>query len=159
MPVLRDPLREQLVRLLDWEEAHATFDKAVAGLPLKLQGAVPPGFEHSAWQLLEHLRIAQADIYDFCVNPKYRHTMKWPDDYWPKRPTPPDGRAWRASVGACRSDRKKMQALARDPAIDLFAAIPHGDGQTYLREILLVADHGSYHVGQIVLVRKALGSW
>jgi hypothetical protein len=159
MPVLRDPLREQLARFLDWEEAHATFDKAVASLPLKLQGAVPPGFDHSAWQLLEHLRLGQADIYDFCVNPKYRHTMKWPDDYWPKKPAPPDGRAWRASVAAYRSDRKKMQALARDPAIDLFAEIPHGDGQTYLREILLVADHGSYHVGQIVLLRKALASW
>ena len=152
-------LRAQLKKILEWEDAHASVDHAIDGIPAAVRGKVPAGAAHSAWQLLEHLRIAQADIYDFCVNPKYRHTMKWPDDYWPKRPTPPDGRAWRTSVGACRSDRKKMQARARDPAIDLFAAIPHGDGQTYLREILLVADHGSYHVGQIVLVRKALGSW
>jgi hypothetical protein len=158
MPESKDPLREQLARFLDWEEAHATFDKAVANLPLNLQGAVPPGFEHSAWQLLEHLRIAQADIYDFCVNPKYRH-QKWPDDYWPKKPAPPDGRAWRGSVASYRADRKKMQALARDPKIDLFARIPHGSGQTYIREILLVVDHAAYHIGQIVMVRKALGSW
>ncbi len=158
MAMSRDPLREQLARFLDWEEAHASFDKAVAALPLKAQGAVPPGFEHSAWQLLEHLRIAQADIYDFCVNPKYRH-RKWPDDYWPKVPAPPDGRAWRASVAAYRADRKKLQALARDAAIDLFAGIPHGEGQTYIREILLVVDHASYHIGQIVAVRRALGEW
>jgi hypothetical protein len=158
MPESREPLREQLATFVDWEEAHATFDKAVVDLPLELQGAVPPGFEHSAWQLLEHLRIAQADIYDFCVNPQYRH-MTWPDDYWPKAPAPPDDGAWLASVVAYRADREKLQALVRDPAIDLFAVIPHGDGQTYIREVLLVVDHASYHVGQIVLVRKALGSW
>jgi hypothetical protein len=158
MPVSRDPLREQLARFLDWEEAHVSFDKAVAGVPVKGQGTVPPGFEHSTWQLLEHLRIAQADIYDFCVNRKYRH-KKWPDDYWPKAPAPPDGRAWRASVASYRADRKKFQALARDASIDLFAAIPHGDGQTYIREILLAVDHASYHVGQIIAVRRALGLW
>ena len=154
----RDPLREQLARFLDWEEAHVSFDKAVAGVPVKAQGIRPPGFDHSAWELLEHLRLGQADIYDFCVNRAYRH-KKWPEDYWPKVPAPRDARVWRASVAAYRNDRKKFQALARDPAIDLFAAIPHGDGQTYIREILLAVDHASYHVGQIVAVRRALGLW
>jgi hypothetical protein len=153
-----DPLREQLAHLLEWKESHAGFDKAVDGVPFELQGRVPAGFQHSAWQLLEHLRIAQEDILDFSVNANYGH-KKWPDDYWPRDPAPPDAQAWDRSVAACRADRAKMQALARDPKIDLFGRIPHGDGQTYIREILLVADHASYHVGQIVLVRRALGNW
>ena len=153
-----DPLREQLAQLLDWKEAHAGFDKAVDGLPLDLQGQVPPGFEHSAWQLLEHLRIAQADILDFSVNAGYTH-LKWPDAYWPVDPAPPGPQAWAQSVTAYRADRDAFKALARDPAIDLFAKIPHGDGQTYIREILLVVDHGAYHVGQLVSLRRVLGHW
>jgi uncharacterized damage-inducible protein DinB len=153
-----DPLREQLAHLLEWKEAHAGFDKAVDGMPFELQGKVPASLEHSAWQLLEHIRLAQEDILDFTVNANYAH-KQWPDDYWPRNPAPPDASAWERSVAACRAGRAKMQALTRDPKIDLFAKIPHGDGQTYIREILLVADHGSYHVGQIVLVRRALGHW
>jgi hypothetical protein len=130
----------------------------VAGVPFALQGKVPAGFEHSAWQQLEHLRLAQADILDFSVNPGYAH-KKWPDDYWPADPAPPDAHAWNRSVAAYRTDRERMQALARDTAVDLFARIPHGDGQTYIREILLVVDHGAYHVGQLVQLRKALGCW
>ena len=155
---MADPLREQLARLLEWKEAHAGFDKSVAGVPFELQGQIPAGFEHSAWQLLEHLCIAQADIIDFCVNANYAH-MKWPDDYWPKDPAPPDAGAWDRSVAACKADRERMQALARDSSIDLFAKIPHGEGQTYIREILLVADHASYHIGQLVLLRRALRNW
>ena len=153
-----DPLREQLAALLEWKEAHAGFDRAVAGMPFDRQGTVPPGFDHSAWQLLEHIRLAQADILDFCVNASYEEKT-WPDDYWPRDAAPPDAQAWERSVAACRGDRARMQRLARDPAIDLFARIPHGSGQTYIREILLVVDHGSYHVGQLVSVRKALGAW
>jgi hypothetical protein len=155
---MSDPLREQLAHLLEWKEAHAGFDKAVEGLPFALQGKVPAGFEHSAWQQLEHLRIALEDIYDFCVNANYAH-KKWPDDYWPKNPAPPDKDAWDRSVTACKADREKMKALALDAKIELTAKIPHGEGQTYLREILLVADHASYHVGQLVQIRKALGAW
>lgn len=155
---MSDPLREQLARLLDWKEAHAGFDNAVADVPFALQGKVPDGFEHSAWQLLEHLRIAQEDILDFCVNANYVH-KKWPDDYWPVDPAPPDDKAWSRSVKAYRADRDQVKALARDPKIDLFARIPHGDKQTYIREILLIADHGSYHVGQLVQLRRALGNW
>ena len=156
-----DPLRSYLVRLLDWHEAHVTFDKAVEGIPRELQGKTPPGSPFSLWQLLEHLRIAQHDILAFCVDPAYNDThkdVKWPDDYWPKTPAPPNASAWDESVAQYARDREAMKAVARDTP-DLFAKIPHGTGQTYLREVLLVADHGAYHVGQIVLVRRLLGAW
>jgi uncharacterized damage-inducible protein DinB len=151
-------LRAQLAAFLDWREAHADFDAAVADVPAGRRGAVPPGVPHSLWQLLEHLRIAQHDILDFCINAQYRE-MKWPDDYWPADAAPPSAAAWDASVSAYRTDREAMQALARDPAIDPFGTIPHGSGQTYIREILLVADHASYHIGQMVFVRRLLGIW
>ena len=154
-----DAFRAHLVRLLDWEEAHASFDKAVAGLAADKRGALAPGFEHSPWQLLEHLRIAQADILDFCVNPKYVHDRTWPDDFWPKSPEPPDAAAWDAAVAAYRADRDAMKRLAYTQA-DLFALVPTGSGnQSYLRAIFLVVDHAAYHVGQIVAVRRALGAW
>ena len=153
------PLREQLVRLLDWQEAHVGFDKAIEGLPAERRGARAPGFEHSVWQLLEHMRLAQKDILDFCVNAKYVHSLKWPDDYWPRNPAPPDANAWDASVAEFKADREKVKALARD-AGDLFATVPTGKGaQTYLRALLLVADHNAYHLGQLVAVRRALGAW
>jgi hypothetical protein len=151
-------LRVQLAGYLDWREAHADFDAAVDGVPADKRGVAPAGLPHSPWQLLEHLRITQHDILDFCVNPQYRE-MKWPDDYWPASASPPSPQAWEQSVSAYRRDREAMQALARDASIDLFATIPHGSGQTYLREILLVVDHASYHIGQMVLVRRLLGAW
>jgi hypothetical protein len=150
-------LRDQLARFLDWKEAHAGFDKAVEGLPPELRGVVPPGLQHSAWQILEHLRIAQHDILDFSVNPEYEE-KKWPDDYWPPA-APPTPAAWDESVAAYRRDRDAVKSLVRDSNVDLYARIPHGNGQTYLREVLLVADHAAYHVGQLVLVRQLLGAW
>ena len=152
-------LRAQLADFLDWKNAHVGFDDAVKGVPPKLRGAVPKGFAHSVWQIVEHVRIAQSDILDFCVNPRYQHTMKWPDDYWPKTPAPKSATAWSKSLAGIRRDLKAMQRLAADGRIDLFAMIPHGTGQTYLREVLLVADHTAYHVAQIVDVRRALGNW
>ncbi len=157
-----DPLRSHLVKLLDWHDAHVDFDRVVKGIPRELQGRTPAGLPHSPWQLLEHLRIAQFDILEFCVNAQYNDLYKhhkWPDDYWPPAAEPPDGHAWTKSVAAYQRDREAMKDLARDTSIDLFARIPHGTGQTYLREILLAADHGAYHVGQLVLVRRALGNW
>lgn len=154
----RDPLRQHLVRLLDWSDAHVNFDAAVEGLPAKLRGVRPPGLAHSPWELVEHLRLAQHDILEFCVNPHYKE-LAWPDDYWPPAPEPPSSRAWAASVRGFRDDLAALRRLAEDPDIDLFAAIAHGSGQTYLRELFLVADHNAYHVGQLVVVRRLLGAW
>jgi uncharacterized damage-inducible protein DinB len=151
-------IRDYAAKLLDWGDAHVTFEKAVAGIAPRLRGVVPPGVEHSAWQLLEHLRIAQSDILEFCRNPKYKE-KKWPDDYWPKSTSPKTAAAWTTSVAAFKRDRRGLQQLAKDRSIDLFADIPHGSGQTYLREILLVADHTAYHIGQLIVVRRALGIW
>ncbi len=153
-----DPLRAHLIKLLDWTDAHAGFDAAVDGIEPEFRGVVPKGWDYSAWQLVEHLRIAQEDILEFCVAERYEE-MKWPDAYWPKSPEPPSDAAWEASIEAYRRDRKKMQKLAGDPAIDLSAVVPHGKTQTYLRQILLVADHATYHVGQLVVLRKQLGIW
>jgi len=151
-------LRAQLVKLLDFQDAHVGFDRALKGVPPRLRGARPEGAEHSLWQLLEHLRIAQADILEFCVNSKYKE-KQWPDDYWPKAPAPRNAAAWTKAIAAYRRDRKAFQRLTANPTIDLAATIPHGTGQTYLREILLVADHNAYHIGQIVALRRRLGIW
>ena len=151
-------LREHVLNLLREGHAHATFEQAVKNLPVELRGKVPKGAEHSPWQLLEHLRLAQLDILDFSRNANYQ-ALKWPDDYWPKEKAPADEKAWDKSVRAFKRDLKAMCALVEDPKTDLFAKIPHGDGQTILREALLMADHNAYHVGQLVLVRKMLGAW
>jgi hypothetical protein len=152
-------LRAQLAEFVDWHHAHVGFDAAVKGIPPRLRGVVPKGFAHSIWQVVEHIRIAQADILDFCVNPKYVHDMKWPDDYWPRAASPGSASAWTKSLAVIRRDRKTMQRLAMNPRIDLFAKIPHGSGQTYMRELLLVGDHAGYHIAQIVDIRRALGNW
>jgi len=155
-----DPLRAQLVRALDWEEAHVGFDKALDGIPEDKRGALANGFEHSTWQLLEHMRLAQKDLLDFAVNPQYLHALTWPDDYWPKNPAPPDAKAWNVSIAAFTTDREKLKQVVQDPAVDLLALVPTGKGQqTYLRAILLVVDHNAYHLGQLVAVRRALGIW
>lgn len=154
-----DPVREHLVRVLEWEDAHVGFDKAVAGLSADVRGVRPPGFDHSVWELVEHIRLAQADILDFCLNPQYGHTMTWPDDYWPPTPAPAHDAAWLNSLSSYRRDRARLQQLARETA-DLTALVPTGqDQQTYLRALLLTVDHTAYHVGQIVSVRRALGVW
>ncbi|MBP7779779.1 MAG: DinB family protein [Acidobacteria bacterium] len=154
-----DAVREHLIRLLDWEDAHVGLETSVAGIPPTARGARSPGFEHSPWQLLEHLRIAQDDILAFCLDEKYVHDLTWPDDYWPVAPAPPDEAAWDASLAACQQCRRRLQQVAREVE-DLTASVPTGESnQTYLRAILLAADHAAYHVGQIVAVRRALGTW
>ncbi len=151
-------LREHLVELLTGGHAHATFDKSVKNLPVALRGKRPKGAEHSPWEVLEHLRIAQWDILDFSRNPNYQH-LPWPQGYWPATPVPPGAKAWDKSVRAFRRDLKAMCDLVADPSTDLYAKIPHGNGQTILREALLVADHNAYHLGELVLLRRLLSAW
>ncbi len=153
-----DILREQLVKLLDWQDAHVNFDAAVEGIPSPLQGVRPEGLPYSPWELLEHLRLTQIDILNFCRNQDYK-APKWPDEYWPKTTAPPTPSDWQESINAFRADRHSLQSLIGDPALDLYAEIPHGEGQTYLREVLLVADHSAYHVGELVAVRRLHGVW
>jgi hypothetical protein len=153
-----DAVRDHVARLLDWKEAHATFDDAVAGLAEPLRGRTPDGLPYSPWQLVEHLRITQHDILDFCRNPDYRE-LAWPDAYWPPSAAPPSAKAWAKSLRKFRDDRAALQQLARDSRVDLTARIPHGTGQTYLRELLLAADHAAYHVGELIVVRRLLGAW
>ena len=153
-----DKLRKQVVALLAWSDAHVDFDTAVKGVPPGLRGVKPRALPYSLWQLLEHLRLAQRDILDFCTNPNYE-AQNWPDDYWPRAPKPPTASAWQKSIAAFRADRRKLERLVAEPSLDLYAKIPHGDGQTYLREFLLAADHSAFHVGEIVIVRRLLGAW
>jgi uncharacterized damage-inducible protein DinB len=155
---VNDALRNHLLRLLDWKDAHVSFDAAVAGIPPEARGVQPEGVPYSTWQLLEHLRLAQRDILEFCRNPAYVEPS-WPDDYWPATVTPPSEAAWEESIARFRVDRDALKQLAAGPEPDLFATIPHGTGQTYLRELLLVAGHNAYHVGQLILVRRLLGLW
>jgi uncharacterized damage-inducible protein DinB len=143
---------------LDWREAHATFDDAVAGLAAELRGRRPGHYPHSAWELVEHIRLAQADLVAFMQNASYT-APKWPDDYWPSEPAPPTAKAWDESIAAVRRDREELQAIATRSTLDLTTTIPWGDGQTYLRTILVAVDHTAYHVGQLIAVRRMLGAW
>ncbi|MGH9562654.1 MAG: DinB family protein [Terracidiphilus sp.] len=151
-------LRKHLIDLLAGGQAHATFDKAVKNLTENLRGKQPKGAEHSPWEILEHLRIAQWDILEFTGNPSHQ-SPDWPSGYWPAQPSPPDAKAWDKSVRAFRRNLKALCDLVADPATNLYARIPHGEGQTILREALLAADHNAYHLGELVLVRRLLGAW
>jgi len=151
-------LRDHVLYLLRDGGAHLSFDKAVAGLSAKLRGAKPAGVPHTPWRLLEHMRLAQWDILEFSRNPRHG-SPEFPEGYWPNGDAPPNSKAWDASIKAFRKDLKAMADLVDDPKTDLFARIPHGDGQTILREALLVADHNAYHLGQLVVVRRLLGAW
>ncbi|HYL64524.1 MAG TPA: DinB family protein [Candidatus Methylomirabilis sp.] len=151
-------LREQLVYLLRGGGAHVHFTDALEGFPAGKYGTFAPGMKHTGWQLLEHARIAQWDILEFSRNPKHV-SPDFPGGYWPKTPTPPSENAWQESVTAFERDLKSMVSLVENPGTDLVAKIPHGQGQTILREALVLADHNSYHLGQLVDLRRALGAW
>jgi hypothetical protein len=151
-------LREHLTYLLEGGGAHAKFDEIIGDLPEAFRGKKPSGFPHSPWMILEHMRIAQWDILEFGRNSKHK-SPAWPEGYWPESEAPPNDAAWKASIRDFRNDLKAMVDLVNDTNIDLFARIPWGDGQTILREALLVADHNSYHLAQIVDVRRLLGTW
>ncbi len=151
-------LREHLVNLLKGGGAHVHFMDAIDGFPEAKRGAFMEGMRHTGWQLLEHVRIAQWDILEFSRNPKHV-SPGFPEGYWPKTPVPPDDEAWDKTVKAFQHDLQEMIKFVKNPKTDLFAKIPHGDGQTVLREALILADHNAYHLGQLVDVRRALGAW
>ncbi|MGA2250463.1 DinB family protein [Terracidiphilus sp.] len=149
-------LRQQLVKVIESSEAHAELDDAVNGFPEKLHGKRPDGCPHSPWQLLEHMRIAQWDILEFTRDPRHE-SPAFPDGYWPKNPEPPDAKAWDNTVKAFLADRKALCELVANESVDLFTKIPHGGGQTVLRQALLTADHNAYHLGQLLLLRRTFG--
>jgi hypothetical protein len=151
-------LRKELDRLLSGEGAHAGFEAAVADFPVPLRGVRPEGAAHSAWELLEHIRIAQWDMLEFSRDAKHK-SPEWPAGYWPASPAPPDAGDWEKSVNQIRHDAKEMRKLVVDPHSDLFTPFAHGDGQTLLREALQMADHNAYHVGELVYLRRLLGAW
>jgi hypothetical protein len=151
-------LREHLRKLIAGKEAHVDWDSALKDVPEKLRGKTPEGSPHSLWEILEHTRIAQWDILEFSRNAKHV-SPDWPSGYWPKTSSPPNAADWDKSVMQLRSDREEMLKLLVDPKTDLSKPIPHGSGQTVLRQALLIADHNSYHLGQFVLTRRLLKSW
>jgi DinB superfamily len=151
-------LRQHVLYLLEGGGAHTKFDEVIAGIPAKLRGRKPAGLPHSLWMLLEHLRIAQWDILEFSRNRKHV-SPEWPEGYWPDTEAPPSAAAWNASIRKFRQDSKAMENLVTNPKTDLFVRIPWGDGQTILREALLVADHNAYHLGQMLDIRRLLGAW
>ena len=153
-----ETLRQHLVKLLEGGAAHADFKDAMKDFPAELRGKTPKGAEHSPWELLEHMRIAQWDILEFTRDPNHK-SPEFPKGYWPDKDAPPDPKAWDRSVYAFCEDLTALCALVKDEKTDLLTQIPHGDGQTILREILVVADHNAYHLGQMVLLRRLLGAW
>lgn len=155
---LHAPWRTIVASSVDWREAHATFDDAVADLSPELRGRRPEHYPHSAWELVEHIRMAQADLIAFMQDASYT-APKWPDDYWPPEPAPPTAKAWDESVAAVWRDREELKAIATRSTLDLTTTIPWSDGQTYLRTILVAIDHTAYHVGQLIAVRLLLGAW
>ncbi len=151
-------IRNHVLKLLKGRQGHVDFETVMANLPQESQGKKPEGAPHTPWQLLEHMRIAQWDILEFSRNPKHV-SPKFPEGYWPDSEAPPDEGAWQKSVTSLGADLQAMADLVADPSTDLYARIPHGSGQTILREALLIADHNAYHLGQLVLLRRLLNIW
>jgi DinB family protein len=154
----KQSLPEHLIELLIGGHAHVDFEKAVEDWPSNLQGKKPDGAAHSPWEVLEHMRIAQWDILEFTRNPKHV-SPEFPAGYWPKTQAPPDGKAWSKTLSAFRSDLKAMIKIVQSKSTDFYTPLPHGDGQTVLREALLLADHNAYHLGELLLLRRLLGAW
>jgi DinB superfamily len=151
-------LRDHLVKVLTWHDAHVDFETTVQDVPPSIRAVRPESMPYSLWELLEHLRLSQLDILDFCRDPAYK-AANWPEDYWPGAVASPKPESWDQSISDFLKDRKDLCDLISNPSIDLFSEIPHGDGQTYLREALLAADHAAYHIGEMVAVRRMLGAW
>jgi hypothetical protein len=154
----RTALVNQLSQLLAGGNAHATFEQAVADLPAPLRNQAVPGVPYTIWHLVEHLRIAQWDIVEFTLDPNHE-SPQWPEGYWPAKDSAVDEAGWQATLAAIARDQQRFLDHLHDPAIDLFAPLPHGDGQNVLREALLIGDHAAYHTGEIILLRRLLGAW
>ncbi len=156
----QEELLKQLLTLLDGGQAHATFADAVTDFPVELRGVAPDGLPYSAWQLLEHMRLALKDILDFSAPPTGGyHALKWPDAYWPKEKAPASAAAWDRSVAAVDEELEKFKALLQKPDADLTKPFRWGTGQNLLRETLLIADHQAYHIGELIVLRRLLGAW
>jgi hypothetical protein len=151
-----EALREHVLKLLSGKEAHAEFDAAIGGWPIELTGAKVANFPHTAWMLLEHMRIGQWDILEFSRHPKHV-SPKWPEGFLPTSEAPANEKAWTTAIADFKKDMRAIEQLVASGKSDLFAKIPWGTGQTLLREVLLVADHNSYHLGQLVMLRKCMG--
>jgi hypothetical protein len=151
-------LREHLVNLLSGHGAHVDWKASFSGVSPDLRGVRPSELPYSLWELLEHMRIAQWDILEFSRDAKHV-SPEWPAGHWPSTPAPPNAKAWEKSLQSFTRDLEAMKKLMASPKTDLFAKIPHGTGQTILREALLVADHNAYHLGQVLTVRRILGNW
>jgi hypothetical protein len=151
-------LQEHLLELLSGGQAHLDFAGVVKDWPARLQGKRPKGAAHSPWEVLEHMRICQWDILEFTRNPKHV-SPDFPSGYWPGTQAPPNKEAWEESVAAFRADLEAISEIVKDDATDFFAPLPHGEGQTVLREVLLTADHNAYHLGELLLLRRLLGAW
>jgi uncharacterized damage-inducible protein DinB len=144
---------------LNWEQAHSSLENVLRGFPADLRGRRPPSFPHSAWELLEHIRITQHDLLEFVQNADYEEQLEWPKDYWPKSMAPTGDKEWNASLAGWKKDRMALERFTTDSKTDLTGRIPKGTGQTYLRTVLVALDHGAYHLAQIVAVRQLLGAW
>lgn len=151
--------RSIIASSLNWEQAHSSLETVLRGLPQELRGRRPSGFAHSAWELLEHIRITQRDLLDFLQNPDYEEKLEWPKDYWPTSMAPTGDKQWNGSVAGWKKDRIALERFTNESKIDLTTKIPKGTGQTYLRTVLVALDHASYHLAQIVVVRQLLGAW
>lgn len=160
VPNMGSKTQHELVKLfsgfLREANAHITFEEAVKDIPSGFFGKKPDGSPYSLWQEVEHIRITQKDILEFCRGPHYQ-SPPWPEGYWPSKPAPPKGTAWKESIKEILNDRKEFISLLEDPAMDIFEPFPHGSGQNLAREAMLIVDHTSYHVGQIILIRRLLG--
>lgn len=155
---LENALREHVRWSLNGDGAHQDFESVIKDLPAALRGKTPKNALHSPWQLLEHLRIAQWDVLESIRSPKHV-SPEFPTGYWPEKPAPPDEKAWNQSVDGFRADFKALMAMVNDPAVNLVTELAHAEGQTILRKLLMLADHNSYHLGQMVVVRRLLGAW
>jgi hypothetical protein len=155
-----DEIRTQVVALLRGGQAHITFDDAIKDFPVEKRGLIPEGLPYSAWQIVEHIRITQRDILDFSAPPTGGYQpLEWPAGYWPKSPVPPSEHAWDVSIAAIRKDLDAFESLISRPEADLYKPFRWGEGQNLLREALLIGDHTSYHLGELVVLRRLLGIW